>query len=89
MPYGIQRLNVKRSQPNANIVFIKPLAGPDEKIAQDFLERIAAQCRMFFEVKINGFDVLMRDSSRHAGAYALSNVPRRVSTESRVRRPEF
>ncbi|KAH8179736.1 WLM domain-containing protein [Sarocladium implicatum] len=44
MPYGIQRLNVKRSQPNPNIVFIKPLAGPDEKIAQDFLERIAAQC---------------------------------------------
>lgn len=47
MPYGIQRLNVKRSQPNANIVFIKPLSGPDEKIAQDFLERIAAQCRKF------------------------------------------
>ncbi|KAK0392507.1 hypothetical protein NLU13_2002 [Sarocladium strictum] len=44
MPYGIQRLNVKRSQPNPNVVFIKPLAGPDEKVAQDFLERIAAQC---------------------------------------------
>ena len=45
MPWGVQRLNVKKSQPNANIVFIKPLSGPNEKIAQDFLERIAAQCR--------------------------------------------
>ncbi|KAL6869199.1 hypothetical protein ACO1O0_000522 [Amphichorda felina] len=44
MPWGVQRLNTKKSQPNANIVFIKPLSGPDEKIAQDFLERIAAQC---------------------------------------------
>ena len=45
MPWGIQRLNTKKSQPNANIVFIKPLSGPDQEIAQDFLERIAAQCR--------------------------------------------
>lgn len=45
MPIGIQRLNAKKSQPNPHIVFIKPLKGPDEKIAQDFLERIAAQCR--------------------------------------------
>ena len=45
MPVGIQRLNAKKSQPNPRIVFIKPLKGPDEKIAQDFLERIAAQCR--------------------------------------------
>ncbi|CAM1507040.1 Fc.00g066810.m01.CDS01 [Cosmosporella sp. VM-42] len=45
MVAGWQRLNEKRSQPNPNIVFIKPLNGPDEKIAQDFLERIAAQCR--------------------------------------------
>ncbi|KAL2270111.1 hypothetical protein VTJ83DRAFT_2295 [Remersonia thermophila] len=44
MPPGIQRINAKRSQPNDRIVFIKPLKGPDEKIAQDFLERIAAQC---------------------------------------------
>ncbi|KAK1250640.1 hypothetical protein MKX08_010643 [Trichoderma sp. CBMAI-0020] len=44
MPIGIQRLNAKKSQPNPHIVFIKPLKGPDEKIAQDFLERIAAQC---------------------------------------------
>ncbi|KAF4455097.1 DNA damage response protein wss1 [Fusarium austroafricanum] len=42
---GYQRLNEKKSQPNPNIVFIKPLEGPDKKIAQDFLERIAAQCR--------------------------------------------
>jgi hypothetical protein len=47
MPLGLQRLNVKKSRPNDNINFIKPLAGPDENIAQDFLERIAAQCRMF------------------------------------------
>ncbi|EHK40576.1 hypothetical protein TRIATDRAFT_175873, partial [Trichoderma atroviride IMI 206040] len=45
MPIGIQRLNAKKSQPNPHIVFIKPLKGPDEEIAQDFLERIAAQCR--------------------------------------------
>ncbi|KAI1487765.1 WLM domain-containing protein [Biscogniauxia mediterranea] len=44
MPIGIQRLNAKRSQPNDRIVFIKPLKGPDEATAQDFLERIAAQC---------------------------------------------
>ncbi|KAK1996360.1 WLM domain-containing protein [Colletotrichum falcatum] len=44
MPIGIQRLNAKRSHPNDRIVFIKPLKGRDEKIAQDFLERIAAQC---------------------------------------------
>lgn len=47
MPLGLQRLNVKKSRPNDNINFIKPLAGPDQEIAQDFLERIAAQCRMF------------------------------------------
>lgn len=45
MVAGYQRLNERKSQPNPNIVFIKPLAGPDEKIARDFLERIAAQCR--------------------------------------------
>ncbi|KAK1964157.1 WLM domain-containing protein [Colletotrichum sublineola] len=44
MPIGIQRLNAKRSHPNDRIVFIKSLKGQDEKIAQDFLERIAAQC---------------------------------------------
>ncbi|KAK3329619.1 WLM domain-containing protein [Apodospora peruviana] len=44
MPIGIQRLNAKKSQPNDRIVFIKPLKGPDEAIAQDFLERISAQC---------------------------------------------
>ncbi|KAI0482747.1 WLM domain-containing protein [Xylariaceae sp. FL0804] len=44
MPVGIQRLNAKKSQPNDRIIFIKPLKGPDEAIAQDYLERIAAQC---------------------------------------------
>ena len=45
MPLVIQRINAKKSQPNDRIVFIKPLRGPGEAIAQDFLERIAAQCR--------------------------------------------
>ncbi|KAI1811273.1 WLM-domain-containing protein [Poronia punctata] len=44
MPLGFERLNAKRSQPNGNINFIKPLEGDDKAIAQDFLERIAAQC---------------------------------------------
>lgn len=48
MPLGIQRLNAKKTQPNDRVVFIKPLKGKDEAIAQDFLERIAAQCRTYF-----------------------------------------
>ncbi len=60
MPIGIQRLNTKRSHPNDRIVFIKPLKGPDEHIAQDFLERIAAQCRMY------RFDRFARTVSSHA-----------------------
>ncbi|KAH7417010.1 WLM domain-containing protein [Cadophora sp. MPI-SDFR-AT-0126] len=44
MPLGWERINVKQSQPNKNVVFIKPLAGPDEKTSKDYLERIAAQC---------------------------------------------
>jgi hypothetical protein len=44
MPLGWERINVKKSTPNKNIVFIKPLSGPTEKIGQDYLERIAAQC---------------------------------------------
>lgn len=47
MPVGIQRLNARRTQPNPNIVFIKPLPGPDSQLAEKFLERIAAQCRMY------------------------------------------
>ena len=45
MPLGFERLNAKKSQPNDHINFIKPLAGADEAIAKDYLERIAAQCR--------------------------------------------
>ncbi|KAI1031229.1 hypothetical protein LB504_001099 [Fusarium proliferatum] len=45
MVAGYQRLNEKKSQPNPHVVFIKPLEGLDKQIAQDFLERIAAQCR--------------------------------------------
>jgi hypothetical protein len=44
MPLGWERLNVRQSTPNKNIVFIKPLPGASEKTGQDFLERIAAQC---------------------------------------------
>ncbi|KAI1757043.1 WLM domain-containing protein [Xylaria castorea] len=44
MPLGFERLNARKSQPNDHINFIKPLKGKDETIAQDFLERIAAQC---------------------------------------------
>lgn len=44
MPLGWERLNVKRTSPNKNIVFMKPRPGPDESTSQDFLERIAAQC---------------------------------------------
>ncbi|KAJ8110635.1 hypothetical protein ONZ43_g5824 [Nemania bipapillata] len=44
MPLGFERLNARKSQPNDHINFIKPLKGKDEPIAQDFLERIAAQC---------------------------------------------
>jgi DNA-dependent metalloprotease WSS1 len=44
MPGGWERINNKKSTPNKNVVFIKPLPGPYEKISQDYLERIAAQC---------------------------------------------
>jgi len=56
MPIGIQRLNAKKSQPNDRIIFIKPLKGPDEAIAQDFLERIAAQCCEFLMFSSNTAD---------------------------------
>ncbi|TEY63698.1 hypothetical protein BOTCAL_0152g00170 [Botryotinia calthae] len=44
MPLGWERINAKRTQPNNNIVFIKPLSGEDQAKSQEFLERIAAQC---------------------------------------------
>jgi hypothetical protein len=44
MPFGLQRINARRKQPNDRITFIKPLEGPDKEFAQDFLERIAAIC---------------------------------------------
>lgn len=44
MPLGWERINAKRTPPNKNIVFIKPLPGPNEATAKDYLERIAAQC---------------------------------------------
>ena len=44
MPINILRLNPPGPQPSNQIVFIKPLPGPTETYAQDFLERIAAIC---------------------------------------------
>lgn len=44
MVLGIERINAQRQQPNSRIVFIKPLPGPTEAFAQDFLERVAAIC---------------------------------------------
>ena len=44
MPLGWERINVKRTPPNKNIVFIKPRPGPHEATSKDYLERIAAQC---------------------------------------------
>ena len=47
MPLGFERLNERTQRPNANINFIKPLSSAsasDQKTAQTFLERIAAQC---------------------------------------------
>lgn len=47
MPLGYERLNERSQRPNACINFIKPLTSSspeDQKIAKDFLERIAAQC---------------------------------------------
>ncbi|KAK3720675.1 hypothetical protein LTR37_003725 [Vermiconidia calcicola] len=47
MPLGYERLNERAQRPNSQINFIKPLTSSspeDQKIAKDFLERIAAQC---------------------------------------------
>lgn len=44
MPLGFERINARVAQPNINVNFIKPLKGPDEALAKDFLERIAAIC---------------------------------------------
>lgn len=44
MPHGYVRLNERSQRPNALINFIKPLEGPDKAAAEDFLNRIAAQC---------------------------------------------
>ena len=44
MPIGLQRLNARHTQPNAAIVFIKPLPGPTAATAQNFLQRVAAIC---------------------------------------------
>lgn len=44
MPLGWDRLNERVLRPNEHVVFIKPLAGPDEATSNDFLERVAAIC---------------------------------------------
>lgn len=44
MPLGFERLNERTKRPNELINFIRPLPGPDEELARDFLERVAAIC---------------------------------------------
>jgi hypothetical protein len=44
MPLGFERVNERTKRPNELINFIKPLPGPDEELAKDFLERVAAIC---------------------------------------------
>ena len=44
MPIGIQRLNDPHPQPSSQIIFIKPLPGPNEAYSKDMLERVAAIC---------------------------------------------
>ncbi|QIX00735.1 hypothetical protein AMS68_006252 [Peltaster fructicola] len=44
MPLGYERLNERSQRPNTLINFIKPIEGPDKATAEDFLNRIAAQC---------------------------------------------
>lgn len=44
MPLGFERLNERTKRPNDLINFIKPLPGPKEEQARDFLERVAAIC---------------------------------------------
>ena len=44
MPLGFERLNERTTRPNSLINFIRTLPGSSSATAQDFLERIAAQC---------------------------------------------
>ena len=44
MPLNIVRLNQRHAHPTPNIVFIKPLPGPDAAQAEAFLYRVAAIC---------------------------------------------
>jgi hypothetical protein len=83
MPIGIQRLNAKKSQPNPQIIFIKPLKGPDEQIAQDFLERIAAQCREFQDAPnpLTLFTLTSQSSSGDAQAPHPRYVTGRISSQ--------
>ena len=73
MPIGIQRLNAKKSQPNDRIIFIKPLKGPDEAIAQDFLERIAAQCCKILLLSPNMAEICW--TGNHAKILPRTKVP--------------
>ncbi|RVD88753.1 uncharacterized protein DFL_002926 [Arthrobotrys flagrans] len=42
MPLGFERLNERAQRPNKNINFIEALKGPDQEIAKNILERVAA-----------------------------------------------
>lgn len=82
MPLGIQRLNAKKTQPNDRVIFIKPLKGKDESIAQDFLERIAAQCRMYQSQvptqPIHNLLTVSQQSPHHERTPSISHNTRRV-----------
>jgi DNA-dependent metalloprotease WSS1 len=43
MPLGFERINERTKRPNELINFIRPIAGLEEALSRDFLERIAAQ----------------------------------------------
>ena len=80
MPLGIQRLNAKKSPPNPRITFIKALKGPGEAIAEDFLERIAAQCGECLGRggKASTSGANHGYSSYHEGTLSVRHDPRRV-----------
>ncbi|KIW02850.1 uncharacterized protein PV09_05905 [Verruconis gallopava] len=56
MPLGFERLNERVSRPNKLINFLRPLPGSTAPTAQEFLERIAAQC--YPVMKANGIAVM-------------------------------
>ncbi|KAL9124649.1 MAG: hypothetical protein Q9217_006035 [Psora testacea] len=71
MPIGIQRLNNPHPQPSSQIVFIKPLPGPDEAHAKDFLERIAAISHLI--MKSNHLSIMTLEEHEPNGEFVGRN----------------